>query len=328
MPVHDDDYLTALLAGLPAELPQWQLPETTQLSLLSLSENAIFLAVADGRRMILRVHRPHYHTAAEIGSELAWIAAIQAERIVRTPRPIPRRDGALLGTVACGSERRHVVGFDFMDGREPVIADDLTGWFTQLGATSARLHRHSRAWQRPAGFVRKHWNFQTTIGDNPHWGDWRAGLGLDDAGRALLTRTVAVIEQKLALYGCGADRFGLVHGDLRLANLLVDGDRLGVIDFDDCGFSWFMYDFAAAVSFHEHEPAIPSLQAAWLAGYRGVAEITPADEAMLPVFVMLRRILLTAWIASHAETPTAIACGPAYTEGTLDLARAFLARHG
>jgi hypothetical protein len=46
----------------------------------------------------------------------------------------------------------------------------------------------------------------------------------------------------------------------------------------------------------------------------------------MPIFVMLRRILLVAWIASHAETPTAEALGSGYTEGTLAMAEDFLAR--
>ena len=41
---------------------------------------------------------------------------------------------------------------------------------------------------------------------------------------------------------------------------------------------------------------------------------------------MLRRMMLTAWIASHAETPTARDAGlGAYTRGTLDLAERWLA---
>jgi Ser/Thr protein kinase RdoA (MazF antagonist) len=111
---------------------------------------------------------------------------------------------------------------------------------------------------------------------------------------------------------------------MRTANLLVDDDRLGVIDFDDCGLSWFAYDFAAAVSFMEHEPIIPDLMAAWVDGYRQEAPLPVEDEAALPMFVMLRRMQLTAWIASHAETPTAQALGEAYTNGTVALAEHYL----
>jgi Ser/Thr protein kinase RdoA (MazF antagonist) len=114
---------------------------------------------------------------------------------------------------------------------------------------------------------------------------------------------------------------------LRPANLLVDGDRLWVIDFDDCGFSWFLYDFAAAISFLEHEPDVPDLLDAWIEGYSTIAELTDDDIAMMPVFIMLRRMLLTAWIASHPETATARRMGEDYTHGTVALARAFLAEY-
>jgi hypothetical protein len=38
-------------------------------------------------------------------------------------------------------------------------------------------------------------------------------------------------------------------------------------------------------------------------------------------------MLLTAWIASHSETPMAQQTGEAYTRGTVALGRAFLAEH-
>jgi Ser/Thr protein kinase RdoA (MazF antagonist) len=45
---------------------------------------------------------------------------------------------------------------------------------------------------------------------------------------------------------------------------------------------------------------------------------------MLPSFVMLRRMVLTAWLASHAETPTAQALGAGYTDGTVALGLRYL----
>jgi Ser/Thr protein kinase RdoA (MazF antagonist) len=115
-----------------------------------------------------------------------------------------------------------------------------------------------------------------------------------------------------------------VHADLRLANLLVEDAQLRIIDFDDCGFSWFMYDFAAAVSFMEHEAIVPQLLRAWLSGYQRVSPLPVQDVAEIPTFVVLRRILLTAWLASHHEVPIARQLGAAYTAGTVSLAQEFL----
>jgi Ser/Thr protein kinase RdoA (MazF antagonist) len=39
-----------------------------------------------------------------------------------------------------------------------------------------------------------------------------------------------------------------------------------VIDFDDCGWGWLLYDFGTAVSFFEHDPRVPELTEAWVRG--------------------------------------------------------------
>ena len=153
-------------------------------------------------------------------------------------------------------------------------------------------------------------------------------MGVDAPKVALFTRTVDLIERRLAAYGQGNDRFGLIHCDLRLANLLIDGDAVKVIDFDDCGFSWFMYDAATPVSFYEHEPQVPDLIDAWKTGYRRVLDLAAADEAEIPTFVMLRRLLLLAWIGSHSETELAKSMGLDYTNGTTGLCETYLSTFG
>jgi Ser/Thr protein kinase RdoA (MazF antagonist) len=75
------------------------------------------------------------------------------------------------------------------------------------------------------------------------------------------------------------------------------------------------------VSFIEHEPIVPDLLRAWVRGYRKTLPLGAEAEAEIPTFVILRRILLTAWLASHAEVPFARELGASYTEGTVALAQ-------
>jgi len=328
--LYADDFVERLKQGARSLLGEWGLSPDAEVTLLNLSENATFLA-RDGSTtepIVLRVHRPDYHTEAEIRSELEWIEALRREDVVTTPPPLPRQGGERIAAFDQDGETRHVVAFALAPGREPPADHSLEPGFERLGAISARLHDHVRRWERPAGFVRKTWRFETMLGDKPLWGDWRAALGLAAEGKAVLEKTAAVLEKKLAAYGEGEDRFGLVHADLRLANLLVEGDRTTVIDFDDCGFSWFVYDFAAAISFIEEEPFIPALADAWVRGYRTVAPLGEEHVAMIPTFIMLRRMLLTAWIASHSETETAQELGTGYTDGTVRLAEDYLSKNG
>jgi Ser/Thr protein kinase RdoA (MazF antagonist) len=153
-------------------------------------------------------------------------------------------------------------------------------------------------------------------------------LGLDAEKTALFGRTVELIGQRLQHYGKGKDRFGLIHGDLRLANLLIDGKDVKVIDFDDSGFGWFMYDAATPVSFYEHDPKVPHLLHSWLTGYKRVTDLPREDEEEIPTFIMLRRILLVAWIGSHSETELAKSMGVPYTQGTVGLCEDYLRRFG
>ncbi|HET7717326.1 MAG TPA: phosphotransferase, partial [Bauldia sp.] len=217
---------------------------------------------------------------------------------------------------------------DWETGVEPSEKDRLTEKFGILGEVTARMHGHSERWVRPAGFERHTWDFDTSLGATPHWGSWRDGMGLDRTKEKLFAETVALIGRRLDRFGKGPGRFGLIHCDMRLANLLIDGDTVKVLDFDDCGFSWHLYDAATAVSFFEHEPHVPELMSAWVEGYRRVRDLPVEEEAEIPTFVMLRRMLLVAWIGSHSETDLAQSMGVAYTETTCPLCEEYLTRFG
>ncbi|MCX7288681.1 MAG: phosphotransferase [Rhodobacterales bacterium] len=223
---------------LSKALPFYGLPPDTPLTLLNRSENETWRA----GDLILRLHRPGYHTGPEIASELAWLTALQDLPGLRAVAPISGTSGLVTNI-----DGRFVVAFARVAGQELQPGDDLARWFAPLGEITARLHQHSRGWTPPPGFVRKRWDADTILGPRPHWGDWRQAQSLDAAGEALLARATATLADQLRAYGTGPQVFGLIHADLRLANLMVDDQGLIAIDFDDCGFGWWVYDLASAL---------------------------------------------------------------------------------
>lgn len=325
-PGHEE--LVSRLAVLARQaLPLWDLPEGARPHLINLSENATYrVDLPAGDPVILRIHREGYHSETAIRSELAWAAAIREESGIITPKVIPGRDGRQIQAMTGGGlpRPRHMVLFEFIEGEEPEETHDLVAPFQNLGETTARLHRHALHWQRPPWFERLIWDFEHLAGATPNWGDWRAAPGMGPEARRILERQQATIARRLAAFGQGPERYNLVHADLRLANLLIKDGSTRVIDFDDCGFGWLLYDFATAVSFFEHEPQVPELAAAWVEGYRRQRPLSAEDEAEIPTFVVLRRMALLAWVGSHAETDLAQSMGEAYTRTACDLAERYL----
>ncbi len=333
MPPHDlsvgGDVMDRVTRCATRALGEYGCDPAASVSLLNVSENATYLIDdPSAGPSVLRVHRLGYHTPDEIASELAWMDALRAEAGVRTPRVLPTPDGRRIVTVVdrASGEERNCVRFEFLPGTEP--ADDSLPHFAELGEITARMHRHARQWQRPAGFTRFTWDYDTAFGAHARWGRWQDGIGVGPAERAVLGRLDGVLRARLAAFGTGPDRFGLVHADTRLANLLVDGDAVSVIDFDDSGFSWYLYDVGTSVSFFEHEPRVPELVAAWLSGYRRVLELPAEDEAEIWTFILYRRLLLVAWIGSHTAVDIAQQLGAGYTADSCDLAEAYLGRLG
>jgi Ser/Thr protein kinase RdoA (MazF antagonist) len=315
-------------------LEEYGIAGDSVLHLLNLSENATY-AVEDagsGNRSILRVHRQNYHGSREITSELDWLDALRSDSDVTVPTVLPARDGRRVVTVNVDGTPRHVVHFEMVSGTEPEETSVTVQDFHTLGRITAELHAHSQAWTRPARFDRFSWDWERSLGAQPRWGRWQDAEGVAAAEHELLERAARLLEQRLADYGSGAERFGLVHADLRLANLLVDGtgpdSRITVIDFDDCGFGWFFYDFGTAVSFIEHDPALPEWQDSWVAGYRSRRPLDAADEDMLASFVLLRRLLLLAWMGTHSHSKESRTKAITYAEGSCALAERYLGSNG
>ncbi len=309
-------------------LKNYGLDETDETKLIVLSENATYLVrnknsgVADG---VLRVSRPGYHDLEELQSEMKWLKQINEYTPLIVANPIPALDGTTVQQVkGTDGNTYFCVICEFLTGANPVLDNEeqLVTTFKFLGETTAYLHRQTEIWNGTKTLKRINWDFDTIIGKNAAWGDWRAYPEITPEAEVLLNEVEKIIEKRLSRYGKTSTNWGLIHADLRHTNLLIDGDQIKVIDFDDCGFGWHLHDLAAALSLIEDKPFAPKLVNAWLDGYKKVLPFTDTDFEEIDTFIMMRRMQFTAWLASHADSDPAKEVTN-WMEGTIQLAERY-----
>ncbi|WP_410587980.1 phosphotransferase enzyme family protein [Amycolatopsis sp. lyj-23] len=249
---------------------------------------------ADGHRYVLRVQRPDGPGVAQVRAELAWLAKLRRETGLVVPQPVPTRARDLVTVVADPAvpEPRTCALCHWVDGRfldERLNAPQLYA----VGEFAARLHLHGT---RMNGLDRGRVDDLTEYGRTQVDGFSAAVVDRAVAaagGDERIRRAVARVRAVRAELGFGADAFGLVHGDLHQRNYLLHRGRVGVIDFDGCGYGHYAYDLAVACSALAHLPQREELKEALLDGYRSVRpDAATTDPDVLAAFAGLRRVQL------------------------------------
>lgn len=323
----------SLRRGAPA--PDWVVdgicsswvPATlgVEVVLITVSENVTFrVSTRDGRRMVVRLQRPGYVDVASVRSELQWIDAITTETDVKTPAPIRGTDGEFTQSLrGPNSAAWTAVAFEFAEGRILEDHDADAKHFTQIGRITAALHQHSRGWRRPPGFMRFNWESNDMVGPTARWGDWRSA-DLSDADRRMMLEAQRAAQRVLDITEKSPRTWGLIHADLRPSNIMVDDESLTVIDFDDAGDSWFLYDFASAITFYEHRAEAPAMAANWLLGYSEVCPLSRAERDVAAALSMMRRLTMLGWATTHRSDALPADLWNENLPGTVEVAARYL----
>lgn len=331
-----EEQIAAMTEVAQAALDRWA-GSFKEMSLVKYRENAVFqLRKSNGDRFALRVHRSGYHTDVELKSELLWMSEL-ASASFDVPAVIPATSGSLFVKASSPkiSGPLQVDMLAWLEG-EPLgsietgfscTSDELRGFYHQVGQLAARLHDQAAAWQLPVGFARHAWDARGLLGPNPFWGDFRNLPDLS-AHLPLIDEACVKAQQDLRLLGRSRENYGLIHADLVPENVLRNGGRLMLIDFDDAGFGWHMFELATALFWHTDRPYYGTIHDALVVGYRSVRQLSAAQWQQLPLFLYLRSLTYLGWVQTRSETATAQELTPMLIEKAVLLANEYLKNQG
>jgi Ser/Thr protein kinase RdoA (MazF antagonist) len=195
-----------------------------------------------------------------------------------------------------------------------VAAVGVADAYHEVGRLAARLHNQSSVWNAPSGFLRHAWDAEGLVGERPFWGRFWDLAALTDPQRALFGELRQSLWRDLNEFGTGPDRYGLIHADLVPENILVDGDSLQVIDFDDAGYGWHLFEIATSLYFIRRDSIYEQARDAVIEGYRQHRTLADDHLAMLPMFLAARGTTYLGWVHTRAAEPAAAQMIPALIE--------------
>ncbi len=297
----------ARLRAATHALTHWDL-DRPRIEEVSRSENVVFrVETSNGAKFVLRLHRPGYHSYDELVSEQAWTSALRAAGM-DVPTPRLTRAGGGYAHVAFGDEMRYAGMLEWVDGdvmwgliesaADPV---SVAARFRALGGLMGRMHNQAAAWVRPEGFTRHALDADGLMGERPFWGRFWEAPALTSRQSREFDALRHRIFQVLRRLETGPDSYSLIHADLHPGNIVVHDEDLHVIDFDDAGFGWHVYDLAVALKNFQERPDFAGLRDALVAGYREVRPLGDATVALLPLFLLIRALATIGWISARPE---------------------------
>ncbi len=332
--LHPDAQAARLeLVGLDA-LNAWGISVDT-LRLIKYRENAVFEVNNDGKKFALRLHRVGYHSDDELRSELQWMNALQTSGVA-VPDVIPTNDGELFITrTGEGTPANIQIDlFDWVDGQqlgsiEEGLVDEsqVSDVFATIGEIAAKVHDQASVWELPGGFVRHAWDAEGLAGDEPFWGKFWALDSATNAERKLLFKARETIFAGLSRLAKTPETYSMIHADFVPENLMVNGKDVRLIDFDDAGFSWHMFEIATSLYFFQREQFYETAMNSLLDGYRRQRPLSTAQLEQLPLLLLARAFTYVGWVHTRQETETAREMTPFILELALETAEHYWTNH-
>jgi Ser/Thr protein kinase RdoA (MazF antagonist) len=284
------------------------------LRFIQYGENIIYRVDATGRaalvnegspyirnRYVLRIHAMDDKEA--IASELTWLTALSQEAGLPVPGPVPTLDGEHLAVIVTPEipQGRIVSLMRWLDGQR-LDRGLRPKHLTALGQVVARLHAFSASWQPPAGFTRPHW-------------DWDAQLGgsmFEHPREELVASMPAQFQepfqavsqearQVLESLGTSPEAYGLIHADLYPENVLFKAGQAYPIDFEDCGYGYWMWDIAVALCHWAWCDEWEQMRDAFRDGYARIRTLPEVQWAQLDLLVATQFATMVLWASAFLK---------------------------
>src|SRR4051812_17420487 len=211
-----------------------------ELTLIANRHNDVIrVDAARSQRLVLRLQN-NVLTDVQAKSQVEWMEAIAKGSQVKTPAPMRTLDNRPFTQVRLNGVRRRVVLLSWLPGCTPDPQTDLV--FQSAARMIARLHDHAERFQPQRGFACRRLDEDWLFGERFFIRADKGRRHLTASHPRIATSAEKLTRRSMESLGESPDRFGVIHGDLNLSNIIFYRGRPSPIDFDEFGEGWYLFD--------------------------------------------------------------------------------------
>jgi Ser/Thr protein kinase RdoA (MazF antagonist) len=242
-------------------------------------------------RYALRLHQPGYMKPEYISSELDWLSALCVAGI-DVPKPFKNMDGDWL-TLAEGNydipRERNCTLLSWVEGR--FLERGLRPHhFKSLGEVMGRMHEQAMHWKKPKGFRRPHWDYEGLFGDGFDYGfvAQKAREAIPKEHQQAFKDIMERVDEARQQLGKGKRSYGLIHADL--GNTVYHEGMARPFDFDDCGFSHWIFDHGVVMAHYllDCEKISIEMRDSLIEGYQRTSVLPESNLEYIDLFTAAR----------------------------------------
>jgi len=186
------------------------------------------------------------------------------------------------------------------------LTEDNVRW---LGTLMARLHKHAATFSPPDGF-----RIRTFDSVFPYAAEGFAGrepivLFNEDAKAPLTGEQQSIYQEAHRLVAGGIERLmskanplRVIHNDLHVWNVKVDGDKLYALDFEDIMWGCPIQDIATTLYYFRWRESYDTILAVFRGGYESVRAWPEDHEGPLETLIMGHMLLLANYVAVSEDS--------------------------
>lgn len=290
-------------------LRRWDL-RADELRGMGHGSNRVIRVRAAGADYILRLYLPERVNLQWLRSELTWLSMIRRETDLQAPFPLA---APVHGSEQLLLELRqdrlpapivYAALFEFIEGDVKSARDLRPIDVFRIGKYLGKLHRIGQ-FSPPAGFDRPELHWEGLFGSDSPYAPLAESDLIGAEQRAILDDLAERLRRPLTNLASRGDATGLIHADLLAKNIVFRERTIAALDFEFCGWGFFLYDLAPLLWQFKGERAADysELEDAIWTGYTSIRPVAESDRELLEPFIAARQFASIRWLLANLGNP-------------------------